>query len=109
VSDSEFRFAIPMESLSTERSFGGPLAILSRLKAKALDIVESTLDQYKVGGLKLPTKEVFMAKASELYDTLCAAVDIPGLGPVAEQALEQVMKPAFLKACEFAYDRFAPA
>lgn len=88
---------------------GSPLGILARLKARALDIVEGTLDQYKTNGLKLPSKEVFMRKASSLYDTLCATVDIPGLGPVAESALEQVMKPAFLKACEFAYDRFAPA
>lgn len=88
---------------------GSPLGILARLKAKALDIVEGTLDQYKTNGLKLPPKDEFMKKASALYDTICAAIDIPGLGPVAEKALEQVMKPAFLKAAEFAYDRFAPA
>ena len=105
MSDSEFEFAIPMEA-STERFVGGPLQILAKLKAKALGIVESTLEQYKLGGLKLPTKEVFLKKASALYDTLCAATDIPMLGETAEQALEQIMKPAFMRAVEFAYDRF---
>jgi hypothetical protein len=84
-----------------------PLEIVARIKAKALGIIEGTLEQYKSGGLKLPTKEVFLAKAESLYKTLCDMTDIPMLGPAAESAVESILKPAYMKTAEFLYDRFA--
>lgn len=104
MSETEFEFDIPVEAQS--ELTGGPLTILTKLKAKAIGYIESTIERYRTEGLKLPTKEVFLAKASTLYDNLCAAIDIPRLSDRAEAALEQVMKPAFMRAAEFAYDSF---
>ena len=100
---SEFRFEIPMESGATSRR--GILSV-AEIVARATKIVQDKLEQYKTDGLKLPAKDQFLKAASDLYDSLCQMIDVPMLPELIERQVEAVMKPAFMRAVEMAYDAF---
>lgn len=105
---TEFSFPVPMMAAEAP-VYGGPFdrfRIVTLVKDKAMEQVAALLNQYKLGGLKLPDKATYLAAASRLYDQIAAAIDIPYLGEEIEKVLEAAGKPSFMKLAEMAYDAF---
>lgn len=78
------------------------------IKDRLIAVIIERLRQYTSGdGLKLPAKADFLAAAKDAFRRYVISIDIPGIGPIVEQALDEAMEAAFMKLVEALYDRFA--
>lgn len=96
-------FELPIEAAGEFAARPSVYAIKDRL----LKVIAERLNAYKTDGLKLPAKELFLAKCKEAFEKYVVDFDIPYLGPLVEKVVDDAMEAAFMKLVEAMYDRFA--
>lgn len=100
MSAQQIEFQLPAEAHAQAVTAWG-------LKDRLIKVVVDQLQKYKTGGLKLPPKDQFMAAAKAAFEKYVVAFDIPGIGEVIENIVDETMEAGFLRFVSVLYDKFA--
>ncbi len=99
-------FELPTEAASLSRAPGAEPSLFG-LKERLIKVIAERLQAYKTDGIKLPAKDAVLKAAQTAFKKYVVEFDIPYLGPIVEQAVDEAMEAAFMKLVEAMYDRFA--